>query len=139
MANSNVPMFVQTIRTGLQQILPADTTALKTLLTAGAQGSRVSSLTLASTDATTRDVQIWITNAATNYLLGTVNVPASAGNTNSAPSVNVLGSAQIPGLPLDSNANPYLDLKSGDVLAVASLTAVTAAKSINAVAVAGDF
>lgn len=139
MANSNVPMFVQTITTGVQQVLPADTTSLKTLVTAGANGSRVSSIVVSTTDTTTRDLQLWLTRSATSYLIGTVNIPLSAGNVNSAPSINILGNSQIPGLPLDANGNPYIDLKAADVLAIATTTTVTAAKAENAVAVCGDF
>lgn len=139
MANSNVPMFVQTISTGVAQILPADTTTLKTLITAGANGGRVSGLTVASSDTVTRDIQLWITRSAVNYLLGTVNIPLSAGNINSAPSINILGNAQIAGLPADANGNYYLDLKAGDVLAIAATTTVTAAKVIHAIANYGDF
>lgn len=139
MANSNVAMYIQTIKGWLQQILPADTTTLKTLVTAGVNGSRVNSIVVAMTDTTTRDVQIWLTRSAVNYLLGTVNIPLSAGNTNAAPSVNILGNAQIPGLAFDSNGNPYLDLFAADVLAFACTGTVTAAKSINIVAYGGDF
>ena len=139
MANSNVPMFIQTITTGVQQVLPADTTTLKTLITAGAQGSRVFSIVVASTDTTTRDLQLWLTRSATNYLIGTVNIPLSAGNINSAPSISILNNTQMPGLPLDANGNPYIDLKASDMLAIATTTTVTAAKAINATAVCGDF
>lgn len=139
MANSNVPMFIQTINPGFQQILPADTTTLKTVLTGGANGSRVSGITITSTDTVTRDVQLWVTRSATNYLIGTVNLPINAGNINSATSVAALSSGQILGLPVDSNGNSYIDLKSGDVLAVAALTTVTAAKVISVSAISGDF
>lgn len=139
MANSNVPMFIQTIQGWLAQILPADTTALKTLITAGAQGSRLNSLILSSTDTTARDIQFWLTRSATNYLIGTVNIPVSAGNTNAAPSVNILGNLQIPGLAFDANGNPYVDLKAADVLSIACLTTVTAAKAVSAIGCGGDF
>lgn len=140
MANSNVAMYIQTIQNWSVQILPADTTSNKTIITAGAQGSRVESLIVSSTDTAGRDVQIGVTRSATNYIIGTVAIPINAGNTNAVPNVNLFANTgQIIGLALDSNGNPYLDLKASDVLYIAALTTVTTAKVISAIAYGGDF
>jgi hypothetical protein len=119
------------------QILPADTTAQKVVDTAGASGSKYTSLIATSTDTAAHDVQISRTNGGTSYLLGTVAVPAGAGNSAGAPSVNLLA---VLGLPIDSDGNPYIQLIYGDTLTVSSLVTVTTAKAItiNAPAI-GDF
>lgn len=139
MTGTATPIFPQTIKGGVAQILPADTTTLKTLVTPGANGSKVDSISVTSTDTATRDVQLWITVTAVNYLLGTVNIPIGSGNTNAVPSISLLDSLQTPFIRTDNNGNKYLYLPSGGVLSIAVLTTVTAAKAIQAYAQYGDF
>lgn len=127
----------QTPKNGVVQILPADTTTQKTVFTAGSNGSKVTGLVLSSTDTSARDVAVSVTRSGTSYLLGTVTLPIGAGFSGAVPAVNGL---TFPGLPADSDGNPYLLLLSGDTLTVAALTTVTAAKVISAVVcAAGDF
>lgn len=133
------PVFPQTIKNYTQTILPADTTTVKSLAVAGANGTKIEAFNVALTDTTTRDVQIYATISATNYLLGTVNIPLSSGNTNAVPSVDILRSAQLPGLAYDANGNKYLYLASGTTLSVACTTTVTAAKAITFFAQGEDF
>jgi hypothetical protein len=136
---ANSIITAQAANRGHVQIANADAQAQKTVYTAGANGSLLRGLLLQSTDTSGRDVQISITNSGTSYPLGTVTVPAGAGNSGSVPSVNALNSAQLPGLPLDTNGNPTLFLVSGDTLTVSALSTVTAAKLITASAIeAGD-
>lgn len=139
MANSNVPMFIQTIKNWPAQILPADTTTLKTVVTGGSQGSKVEQLNVTSTDTSARDMALWWTISATNYLIGTISIPITAGFTNAIPTVNLLRNSQIPGVKIDANGNPYLYVASGTVLAVSTLTTVTAAKAIQITGEGGDF
>lgn len=136
----NSVVTVQTPKNGKVQIANGDAQAQKTIYTGGAAGSKVTGLLLQSTDTSARDVQISITNGGTSFPLGTVTVPIGAGNAGTVPSVNALNSAQLPGLPLDSDGNPYIFLISGDTLTVSSLSTVTAAKLITASVVGvGDF
>jgi hypothetical protein len=139
MANSNVPMFIQTIKSWVTQILPADTTTLKTLVTGGSQGSKVEQLFVTSTDTSARDMALWWTISATNYLIGTISIPITAGFTNAIPTVNILRNAQIPAIEIDANGNPFIYVGSGAVLAVSTLTTVTTAKAIQFIAQGGDF
>lgn len=135
------PSYIKQPQNGKVQILPADTTALKTVLTAGASGSKVTSLIATNTDsANARVIQIFIVNGGTNYCLGTINVPLNAGFASGVNAVNLLDPTIILGLPLDSDGNPYINLISGDTLQAASLTTVAAGKAINVIAAtAGDF
>lgn len=136
---ANSIISAQALNRGHVQIANADAQTQKTVYTAGANGSIIRGLILQSTDTSGRDVQISITNGGTSYPIGTVTVPAGAGNAGTTPSVNGLNSTQLPGLPVDSNGNPVLALVSGDTLTVSALSTVTSGKLITVSAIeAGD-
>jgi hypothetical protein len=140
MTTPNSSVFVQTPKKGLVQIAPADTTTAKTVVTAGASGSKVNSLMLTSTDTAAQNVTFGITRSATFYALGTVQVPIKAGQVDlTNPAVNALSSSIAPGLPSDNDGQPYILLQSGDTLDIKSLVTVTTAKVIQAAADYGDF
>lgn len=139
MAGTATPIFPQTIRNDKQTILPADTTSVKSVVVAGSNGTKIEALNVSMTDTTTRDIQLYVTISATNYLLGTVNIPLSSGNTNAVPSVDILRSSQLPSLAYDSNGNKYLYLASGSTLSVACTTTVTTAKQITVFSQGEDF
>lgn len=86
-------------------------------------------------------IQLNVTISATNYLIGTVNVPLSAGNTTAAPSVNLLSALNNfgPYLCKDANGNPYIYLANGSTLKVNSTTTVTSAKTVTFFAQGGDY
>jgi hypothetical protein len=138
------PTFVKQPRRGLAQIANADGSSQKTVVTAGGNGSKVLSLYATSTDTSARDVQIAIVRSATTYILGTVSVPANSGNTNSAPTVDLLqtlaSSPQLPAgmLPIDNDGQHFLFVESGDTLVVLALTTVTAAKVVSVHSDYGD-
>jgi hypothetical protein len=140
MAGTATPIFPQTIQTGVVQFLPADTTALKTIVTPGANGCKVESLLISSTDTVARDMQIIITKGGTDYLLCTFNLTARAGDTAAAANFNVFASSMISNsLPKDVNGNPYLYLANGAVLKARMQATITAAKAVSVVANYGDF
>lgn len=140
MALSNVATFVKTPTNGVVQILPADTTSQKTVYTAGANGSKITGLNAASTDTAAHDVQVSVTRSGVSYPIGTINVPAGAGNSSGVTSVNMLNFTFITGLAIDSDGNPFLLLSSGDTLTLSSLVTVTAGKTLTFVVTsAGDF
>lgn len=113
---------------GRVQIVNADAQAQKTIYTAGANGSKLTSLLAVSTDTSSRDVQISITNGGTSYPIGTVTIPAGAGNTGGVAAQNILGG--LVGLAVDSDGNFYIHLQSGDTLTASALATVTTAKTI---------
>lgn len=146
MAGTATPIFPQTIKNYVAQILPADTTTLKTLVTGATNGTKVEMINIASTDTSARDVQFWLDVSGTTYLMTTLSIPANSGNTNALLPQGLLASlvATSPYLPffqfpLDSNGNRYLYIASGSILKVKVLVAVTAAKEIDFVVQAGDF
>jgi hypothetical protein len=59
---------------------------------------------------------VFITKSAVDYLIGTINIPLSSGNTTSAPTINLLQQSQLPNVQVDNNGNPYLLLQDGEVL-----------------------
>jgi hypothetical protein len=141
MALTNTPIFPQTITNNVVQILPADTTTLKTLYTGATNGSRIENIMVTNTDTNAYTINIFFTISATNYLIGTINVPLSAGNTTAAPTVNLLSSAGNFGgiLNYDANGNKYLYVASGTILKVASTGTVTTAKALTFSCQGGDF
>lgn len=128
---ANSVVTPQTPKRGLAQILPADTTTLKTVITPGADGAKVTSLNACSDDTSNRIVQVVVTRSAVDYLLGSAVVPTLAGTDGVVPTVDLL--TLLP-LPRDNDGQKYLLLENGDVLKVKSTTTVTAAKTINVAA-----
>lgn len=135
------PIFPQTIKSWFAKILPADTSSLKTLVTAGANGSRIDSIIATSTDSSSaRDLQFVITSGGVDYIIDTVQVPTNSGNTNSIAAVNILGHAtKFLWAAYDANGNRYLTLASGAVLKVKSLSTVTSAREITVFAQGADY
>lgn len=134
--NTSVTLAKQP-RKGLVQIANGDGTGNKTVIAAGANGSKVASLMAASTDTSARDVQVSLVRGGTTYPLGVTNVPITAGTIAATPPVNLL--AAIAGLPVDNDGQKYLFLESGDTLVVSALIAVTSAKLISVHADYADF
>lgn len=121
------------------QITNATNLANVTIATPGASGSKLIGIIATSTDSSSRDVAVKITNGGTDFILGTKAVPANAGFAAGTPAVNLLDPAVIVGMPIDSDGNPFLYLMSGDTLTAATLVQLTAAKVINLTAIYSEF
>lgn len=128
------PIYPGVPKNGVVQIVPADTTALKTLYTAGASGAKITAFTLCTDETAARDIQVWLTIGGTDYLLGTVTVPIGAGSSGAVMPVNVL--TVLSGIVDPTGA---LLLQASAILKVRSLTTLTAAKTMHAVAEGADF
>lgn len=142
MAYLYTPIFPQTVNNTAVQILPADTTTLKTIYTGATNGSRLENILVTNTDtAAASVVQVYAVISATNHLLGTVNVPISSGNLIAVPSVNLLSYSGNLGnlLNRDANGNTYLYVASGTIIKVAVTVAVNAGKILDFFAQGGDF
>jgi len=139
MAVTATPALPQNPVSGKVQILPADTSSLKTVATGGTNGTKIVALIASSTDTTARDVQWGITRSAVFYPIATKTVPITSGFVAGTPSVALLNVTDAPGLPLDADGQPYLFLQSGDTLQAKSLTTVTTAKEIDLQAMGADF
>jgi hypothetical protein len=140
MAVTSTPAFPQSPKNYKVQILPADTSTLKTLVTGGANGTKIVNITVASTDTSARDVQFGITTGGTFFPIGTVTIPITAGTIAATAAINLMATTLAPSLPLDSDGNPFILLSSAsDTLQVKSLTTVTAAKELDITAFGADF
>jgi hypothetical protein len=133
------PIFPQTLTTGTAAITNGTASSLVTLYTAGTNGSKIENISVTNTDTNPYTVQVTVTISATNYLLGSISVPASTGNTASAPGLNILANSNFLPLNKDSNGNAYLYLASGDTLKVNSTSTVTSSQQLTFIAQACDF
>lgn len=130
MAVTATPIFPQLIQSPVAQILPADTTTLKTIVTAGADGTRVDRILVSYTDSGSRDLQFVITSGGTDYILCTMTLPANSGNLAAVPPLSVFDHANMVGLLNDVNGNKVLFLGSGAVLKCKVTSSVAAAKIV---------
>lgn len=134
------PTFVKTPNRGVALISTGTGIALSTIYTGGTSGSKVTGINVTTSSTSAVTVFFYLTSG-TSYIFTTLSVPASAGVSVGVPPVSVLSVANTPGLPLDSDGNPYLILaSSADLLQMsASATVPTTGGNVYAVAVAGDF
>lgn len=135
---SATPVFVGTPNVGLVQIVNADASAQKTLFTAGASGSKITSISAVSDDTAARVIQLSVLRGGTNYPIATVNVPIGSGSDGTIVAVDLMSLTLSPWLPLDNDGEAYILLKSGDVLQAKALTSITAAKTMTLLAQGGD-
>ena len=135
----NSTVSPQTPKWAHVQITNANNLTAQTLYTCGTNGSKVTAIYATSTDGSlAHDTQILNLNTST-YTLTTVSVPVNAGNIAATPPVNMMSAAAMPGLPRDSDGNPFFYCASGDVLQAAVLVQITTAKFVNVYAVVADF
>jgi len=132
---ANRPIYPGTIKNAALDIEPADTTTLQTLVTAGANGSRINSISVISDDTSDVVLAIYYNDLTTDFLLGSVNIPTLSGTDGSAPAVSLLNSTDLPFLGEDL----ALYLEGSDIIKIAALTTVTTAKKITLVAHYGDY
>lgn len=114
-----------------------------TVFTAGAEGSVLKSLLLATNDSAARYVSIWIQpgGAGNIVLLGTVAVPATSGLSATGVLINidVLANGYIAGLVLDQSNRPVLPLAASTVVSVGLVAQLTADKALYVTAIGEDF
>jgi len=118
---------------------PADTTALKTIFTAGADDSIVKLLTVCSDDTASRIIQLWKTYGGYDYLLTTVTIPALSGFNGTAPRISLLNPVNMPGITIDKDGNYILQMKGTHLLKAAVTTTVTTAKTITIEVLGEDY
>lgn len=138
----NSIITAQTPNNGVAQFLQGTDTAgtYKTLYTAGTNGSIIKGIYATSNDGTASHLLTCQVVRSTVLYGGTaVNVPLNSGFTASVPPVNVMSAINWPGLPLDSDGNPFMYMASGDLLRCTYATALTTSTLLNVVAEASDF
>ena len=134
---SSNPNFVSTVRTAAASIANADGTAFKTLLAAGASGSRVDAASITNSDAANAYVvQVAIKLGTTDYVIGEVAVPAGAGTNGTALAVSLLDSTSLPAL---ANTLNVQFLAAGAELRVRAKSVVSGSNTLAIVATGGDY
>lgn len=139
MAFSNLPFYAQGYKHASVKIQPGDTTTLKTLWTAGAQGSKIVALFATSDDSANEDVQAWLNDGTIDSLLGTKQVLANSGFTNAVAATNLFDGVALPWLPIDRDGQRYLFIKPSGILKVNAKTTITAAKTLYLNAIGADY
>lgn len=139
MSKSTNLNFTQTLKMSAAKILPADTSNLVSLFSAGTNDSVVKAINVQSTDTAARIVQLWINDGDNDFLLGAVNVPLRSGDNGTAATIDLLGGTLMPSLPYDANGKRIIPLPAGFSLKVNSQTTVTAAREITFVCMAEDY
>jgi len=139
MALNSDPFFPASIKSTGVKIQPADTTTLKTLWTAGANGSKIVAVGTSSDDSATEDLQLWFNNGTIDILLGTKTIPITAGFITGTPAFNWFDGIQIPWLPIDKDGQRYLILPAAGLLKIGAKVTVTTAKTLYTTAIGSDF
>ena len=119
-------------------ILPADTTALKTVYTASADDAVVKGLSATLSEAVARNVRLWLTIDAVDYQIAGIPIPASAGDTGAVVAVDLLNATALSFLPLDRNGKRVLPLGAGVILK-ASVAATVAADTLTITALIEEY
>jgi hypothetical protein len=135
MAANTAPIFVLTSNCAEQTFVNADGTTAKDLVSGGTDGTKVFSINCTSDDTSTVNMQVFLHDGTTAYLLGTVAVATLSGTDGSTAAVELLDSTAIPSLDTDGE----LFIPSGYKIQVAPLAAVTAAKTVTVVCFAGNY
>lgn len=132
--------FTQNLKLTHALIEPADTTALKTVFTAGSNDSVVKSLHAVTTEtANARVLNLYVNNGSTDIYIGSVNVPVNSGFTGAVASVDLLSGTLFPGLPYDSQGKRVLPIPAGYVLKVSSQATLASGKAITVTCTAEDY
>lgn len=129
------PIFQKNPEAQVLKILPADTTTLKTLFTAGSEGALVDHIAVTSTDTAAVVVELYITESAVDYKIGEVSVAIGSGTDSATPSLNLLNNVALPFLQV----NGGLPLGASQILKVAAKATITAATEVHFIAFGGEY
>src|SRR5205823_13867707 len=104
-------------------------------------GSKITGLYITSTDATAHVVTCSVNkNGARGGGVAITTSTTKPGFASAVPAINLLSSTNWPGLPVDSDGNPYLYLSSAsDKIDCRFATALTSGTLIGIVAIGADF
>jgi hypothetical protein len=138
----NSPVFMQTPTVGKVQFLQGTDTAgtYKTLYTAGTNGARCNAMWLTTDDVSAQHlVTVQVVSGGIRFGGTVIGTFGPHGYALSHTTLNVLSPTVWPGLPLDSDGNPYLQLATGDSIQATYGTALNAGNRINLIVSCGEF
>lgn len=133
------PRFPSTVKSAAVEILPADTTDLQTLVTAGDDGCEITMMGATSTDSADKDLLLYLNDGADDYAFGRITIPDGAGTNGTDKPVNLLDVSELPQLYSVAGGDAKIRLETGWSLKVGAQAAVTADKLIHVFAGWGDF
>lgn len=132
------PQFVAVVRTPALLLNNASGTGFNTLVTPGASGTRVDSISVTNSDAANAYVlQFAVQRSGVDYEIGEVTIAAGSGTNGSAKSVAALNATDLPFLAYTEAGALFLE--QGALLRVRAKTAVSGSNTVKLVAVAGDY
>ena len=134
MAANTAPIFVATANLVEVTFVNADGTTPKDLIAGATDGTKVFATNCTSDDTATVNMQVFMHDGPTAYLLGTVAVVTLSGTDGTNVAVNLLDAVQIPTLDADGE----LFIPTGYKIQVAPLAAVTAAKTVTVIGFAAS-
>jgi len=134
-ANTN-PIFVGARRSVGTELATADGTTARVIWTAGTNGSLIEAISITSTDTSAVEVDLFLSDGATVYSLGSVAVAIGAGTDGgtTAPA-NGLNQTELPWLRDDLT----VAIGPDHLLMAAAHAAITAAKVVDIVVFGGDY
>lgn len=132
----------QTPNRGIVQFLQGTDSAgtYKTLYTAGSNGSICKGMVETNNDGSaTHLVTVEVVNGGVKYGGMAITTASNDGYANATPAKALMAAGNWPGLPIDSDGNPYIVLISGDTIQATFATALTASDKINIYVACSDF
>ena len=136
-ANTN-PIFVKNITGKGVTWTNSDAASTKKVISpaVGTEGCRIQAIAVTSDDTSNRDFSLYLNDGTTDFLIGTVQVPLTAGTTSAVASMNILSKVVL--LPWLSSDGSMLIPPSWS-LKLMNVTQVTAAKTVTVVTTSGDY
>lgn len=141
-ATGNFPYKLQN---AVKQIANSDGTTVLDVYTAPAAsgallgGARVNAITITNTETAAHDVQIFLNVSSVAYLLGTITVPASAGNLATVAAKKVLLDDYWGHWAYDANGNKTFIMLAGAKLQIGLLVLMASAKTMQVVCEVEEF
>lgn len=141
---TNTPVFPQTLVNSVVSITNATGAGIANVVTirvGSTNGDKIESIAVTSTDTSARVLTLVATISATNYQLGSVNIPITAGTDAAATgAVSLLDQpTMLPWVKSDQVGRKYIYVANGTTLKVYTQVAVTAAKQIDIFAQVGAY
>ncbi len=136
---ASTPNFAGTLLPFVSLIQNSDGTNKVAVCSTSSAPKKISALSLSSTDTADRTLAFILTVSSVDYLITTITAPASSGNANATPPVNLLAHANWTFFEYDANGNKVFVIPASATLYAQSAVAVASAKAISFVGVAQEY
>lgn len=135
---ATTPQFIASAKTPTAAIVNGTATAFLDIMTAGASGSRIDSLSVVNTDASNPyTIQLAVSKSGTDFEIGEVVIPAGAGTNGTAKAVAALNPTDVPMLTYTEAGALFLE--AGAKLRARAKTTVSGVNALRFVGVGGDY